>query len=136
MADADCTYDLGRLSAVVEPLRDGADLVVASRLDFMEDGAMPLLHRHVGTPVITWLLRVLTGAPISDSQSGYRAFWRDQAIGLDLRSPGMEYASEMLLKAARAGLDIREIPSEYRVCGWARANCIRSTTDGRTCGCC
>jgi hypothetical protein len=114
MADADQTYDLERLARLLEPLRDGADLVVMSRLDEVGAGAMPFLHRYVGTPVITRVLRLLTGVPIADSQSGYRAFWRDRIEELDLRAPGMEYASEMLLKAARAGFDIRESSAPYR----------------------
>ena len=115
MADADQTYDLEGLASLLAPLRDGADMVVASRLKgVVAEGAMPLLHRRVGTPVITRLLRLLTGTPLSDSQSGYRAFRREQALALDLRAPGMEYASEMLLKAARSSLDIREVPSDYR----------------------
>jgi hypothetical protein len=115
MADADQTYDLENLGRLLKPLREGADMVVASRLDTVAPGAMPVLHRYVGTPVITRVLRLLTGAPLSDSQSGYRAFWRDQMMELDLRAPGMEYASEMLLKAVRAELDVREVPAPYRV---------------------
>ena len=115
MADADQTYDLEGLASLLAPLRAGADMVVASRLKgVVAEGAMPLLHRRVGTPLITRLLRLLTGAPLSDSQSGYRAFRREQALALDLQAPGMEYASEMLLKAARSSLDIREVPSDYR----------------------
>jgi hypothetical protein len=76
---------------------------------------MPTLHRYVGTPVITRALRVLTGTSLSDSQSGYRAFWKDVAEDLDLKAPGMEYASEMLLKAGRAGLRLVDVPSDYRV---------------------
>ena len=115
MADADQTYDLENVGKLLEPLRRGADLVVASRLDEIAPGAMPFLHRRVGTPLITRALRVLTGAPLSDSQSGYRAFWRDRIDELDLRTPGMEYASEMLLKAVRAELDVREVAAPYRV---------------------
>ncbi len=115
MADADQTYDLEHVGALLAPLYDGADMVVGSRLKGnVAPGAMPVLHRYVGTPVITRFLRVLTGAPLSDSQSGYRAFWRDDALQLGLRAPGMEYASEMLLRAVRTGLDVREVPSDYR----------------------
>src|SRR5690606_31784323 len=73
----------------------------------------PLLHRYVGTPVITRILRVATGVAVSDSQSGYRAFWRDKVLELGLRAPGMEYASEMLLRASKAGWTIRDVPSDY-----------------------
>jgi len=116
MADADQTYDLENLADLLAPLRAGADMVVASRLHGeIGKGAMPGLHRYVGTPVITRILRVLTGTRLSDSQSGYRAFWRETAVGLGLRARGMEYASEMLLKAGRAGLELTEVPTDYRV---------------------
>lgn len=116
MADADRTYDLEGLARLLGPLADGADLVVGSRLQgAIGRGAMPPLHQYVGTPVLTRALRVLTGTQLSDSQSGYRAFWRDTALGLNLKASGMEYASEMLLKAGRAGLDVREVPTDYRV---------------------
>ena len=116
MADADQTYDLEGLARLLGPLADGADLVVGSRLQgAIGRGAMPPLHQYVGTPVLTRALRVLTGTRLSDSQSGYRAFWRETALGLGLKASGMEYASEMLLKAGRAGLEVREVPTDYRV---------------------
>lgn len=116
MADADQTYDLERLTELLSPLRAGADMVVASRLrGHVSEGAMPFLHRWVGTPVFNVALRLLTGATVSDTQSGYRAFWRDIPDRLGLEAPGMEYASEMLLKAARSGLVIEEVPTDYRV---------------------
>lgn len=115
MADADQTYDLERIGDLLDPLRAGADIVVGSRLlGGIADDAMPFLHRYVGTPVITRVLRLLTGIGLSDSQSGYRAFWRDTVLALRLRATGMEYASEMLLKAGRAGLAVRDVPSAYR----------------------
>src|SRR5262249_40029680 len=115
MADADQTYDLSHLGDLVAPLNQGADMVVGSRvMGGIEADAMPFLHRYVGTPVITRLLSLLTGVGLSDSQSGYRAFWRECVLSLQLRATGMEYASEMLLKAGRAGLSVREVPSPYR----------------------
>jgi hypothetical protein len=115
MADADQTYDLENMHRLLPLLESGADLVIGSRLQGqVHPGAMPPLHRYVGTPVITRLLRILTSVPLSDSQSGYRAFWRDRVEALGLRSPGMEYASEMLLRAGRAGYRIAEVPSDYR----------------------
>lgn len=116
MADADQTYDLENMGDLLRPLADGADMVVGSRLQgTISAGAMPVLHRYIGTPVITRVLRVLTGTGLSDSQSGYRAFWRGDALALDLKASGMEYASEMLLKAGRAGLRVKDVPSDYRV---------------------
>jgi hypothetical protein len=115
MADADCTYDLLHLDALLAPLRDGADMVVASRIaGAIAGGAMPPLHRYIGTPAITRLLNSLTGVPLSDSQSGYRAFRKSDIERLGLRASGMEYASEMLLKAGRAGFEVREVPTAYR----------------------
>ncbi len=114
MADADGTYDLEGVGRLLEQLEQGADMVVGSRLlGKVHRNAMPLLHRYVGTPVITRILRVATGVAVSDSQSGYRAFWRDKVLELGLRAPGMEYASEMLLRASKAGWTIRDVPSDY-----------------------
>ncbi|MHB8645856.1 MAG: glycosyltransferase family 2 protein [Thermomicrobiales bacterium] len=115
MADADCTYDLEHMGNLLAPLADGADMVVGSRLHgTIAKDAMPFTHRYIGTPVITRVLQVLTTTRLSDSQSGYRAFWRQAILDLDLKAPGMEYASEMLLKAARQGLALEEVPSDYR----------------------
>jgi hypothetical protein len=115
IADADWSYDVACLGDLVAPLRDGADLVIGARLrGTIETGAMPPLHRYLGTPVLTWMLRRLTGCGLSDSQSGYRAFRREPVSALGLRASGMEYASEMVLKAGRAGLVVREVPIAYR----------------------
>jgi hypothetical protein len=115
MADADQTYDLERMGDLLTPLTEGADIVVGSRLlGGIEREAMPFLHRYVGTPIITRVLCLLTGVGLSDSQSGYRAFWRDAVLSLELRASGMEYASEMLLRAGRARLTVQDVPSAYR----------------------
>lgn len=116
MADADCTYDLSRIPDLVAPVRAGtADIVLGERLRLAAPGAMPTLHRRVGTPVLSWLARrAVPGLSVSDSQSGFRAFRRDAVTGLRLRSTGMEYASEMLIRAAQAGLTLTEIPTRYR----------------------
>lgn len=117
MADADCTYDLSRLPDLVTPVRAGrADMVLGERLrSATGGGTMPLLHRLVGTPVLSWLARrAAPGLTISDSQSGYRAFRRDAIDALRLRGTGMEFASEMLIRGAQSGLRITEIPTQYR----------------------
>jgi hypothetical protein len=116
MADSDFTYDFGKLPLLVEPvLRGEADLVVGGRLDAATSGTMPLLHRVVGTPLLTFLVARACGRRlVRDSQSGYRAFRRDCLRSLGLRSRGMELASEMLIRAARAGLRVREVPTGYR----------------------
>lgn len=114
MADADGTYDLEGVGRLLRPLEQGYEMVVGSRLlGKVHKDAMPPLHRYVGTPVITRILRLTTGVAVSDSQSGYRAFWRDEVLALGLRGPGMEYASEMLLRAKKAGWGILDVPSDY-----------------------
>ncbi len=114
MADADCTYNLLEVGRLLAPLKAGADIVVGNRFQGLQAGAMPFLHQHVGTPLITRTIKLITGGTVSDSQSGYRAFWRQSVAQLDLSTSGMEYASEMLLKAGRAGLNVIEVPSGYR----------------------
>jgi glycosyltransferase involved in cell wall biosynthesis len=115
MADADGTYDLSRIAQLVQPVLDGdADLVLATRLSGTPRESMPGLHRYLGTPVITFLTSRACGRKVTnDSQTGYRAFRRDQMLGLGLRSDGMELASEMLIKAARGALRIRDIEGGY-----------------------
>ncbi len=115
MADADDTYELDNLPALIDRLDDGADLAIANRYSDMPHDAMPWLHRNIGTPTINWLLRRAYGVQVGDSQSGYRAFTRDCLQRLDLRSSGMELASEMLAKAAIKGMRVDEVPSTYLV---------------------
>lgn len=116
MADADFTYDLTRVPELVAPVLAGtADMVLGSRLDAATRATMPILHRMVGTPVITFLVaRACGGRVVRDSQSGFRAFRRASVERLGLRSTGMELASEMLVLAARSGLRIEEIDTGYR----------------------
>lgn len=115
MADADGTYDLSQVPRIARPVLDGdADLVLATRLDGSTRKSMPVLHRYVGTPVITFLTSRACGRNVtSDSQTGYRAFRRDRMLGVGLQSDGMELASEMLIKAARGGLRIRNVEGGY-----------------------
>ena len=116
MADADSTYDLTKVPDLVAPIqRDAADLVLGGRLDAATRRTMPFLHRFVGTPALTFLVaRACGGKVVNDSQSGFRAFRRDKLASLDVRSTGMELASEMLIRAARAGLRVMEVPAGYR----------------------
>lgn len=116
MADADCTYPLERLGELVSPvMRDEADLVIGSRLEGGTHQAIPWLHRAVGTPALSFLIRRASkGVDVDDSQSGFRAFRRDQFLALGMRSTGMEFASEMLIRSARAGLRVQEVPTGYR----------------------
>jgi hypothetical protein len=116
MGDADATYPFDLLPQLVDPiLRGGADMVIGSRLHGATARTMPRLHRFVGTPVLTWLVR-RAGGPrgLTDSQSGFRAFRRDDLLALNLRATGMEYASEMLIVAGRANWRIAEVETGYR----------------------
>ena len=115
MADADDTYDLLHLDPLIEPLRNGYDMTVGNRMENMEPGAMTWSHRVIGTPTITFLLGLFAGARIGDSQCGLRAFTREAYERMELRSLGMELASEMILKAFRRGLRVAEVPIPYAV---------------------
>lgn len=116
MGDADLTYDFSKIDLLVRPiLDDTADLVLGGRLDAATQASMPFLHRFVGTPAITFLVsRASGGIPISDSQSGYRAFRKAKFDVLDATSPGMEFASEMLLKARWAEWRMLQVETGYR----------------------
>ena len=116
MADADLTYDLSRLGELTGPVLDGsADLMLGARLDGANHGTMPFLHRFVGTPAISFLLRrACGGLSVRDSQSGYRAFNASKIRALHLKATGMEFASEMLIRASQEGLGIGEKSIGYR----------------------
>jgi glycosyltransferase involved in cell wall biosynthesis len=115
LADADCSYDLRELGALVRRIGEGADIVVGTRFgDALDRGAMPWLHRRIGTPGLNLLLAMATGRWFRDSQSGFRAFRRDRLYRLDSSAEGMELASEMLVLAQRDGMRIDEIPVRYR----------------------
>src|SRR5690349_16753807 len=114
MGDADETYDFREIARFVEPLEEGADFVMGSRLrGRIHRGAMPWLHRYVGNPVLTGVLNLFFRTGVSDAHCGMRAFRRDLLPVLDLRTTGMEFASEMVIRAAKAKLKIAEFPIEY-----------------------
>jgi glycosyltransferase involved in cell wall biosynthesis len=113
MADADLTYDFGEIPRFVEHLEQGAELVMGDRMDNVHPGAMPWLHRYVGNPVLTGILNVFFRTGVSDAHCGMRALRRDILPRLDLRTTGMEFASEMVIRASKEKLDIREFPIEY-----------------------
>ncbi len=116
MGDADATYPFEVVGELVAPVARGeADMTIGARRIGTNRRTMPFLHRFVGTPVITWLVRHAGGpGGLTDSQSGFRAFRRDALLALGLQTTGMEYASEMLIVAGRAGWRIAEIPTGYR----------------------
>ena len=127
MGDCDDTYDFSDLDDLVEPLAEGHDLCVGNRFaGGIAPGAMTWSHRYIGTPAISLLLRMFTGLKVGDSQCGLRAFTRSALQRLELRTDGMELASEMILKAARRGLSVADVPVPYAErLGEAKLNTIR-----------
>jgi glycosyltransferase involved in cell wall biosynthesis len=113
MADADLTYDFNEIPRFVEQLRDGGQLVVGDRMDNIQPGAMPWLHRYVGNPILTGVLNLFFRTGVNDAHCGMRALRREVLPALELRSTGMEFASEMVIRASKANLEIRQLPIEY-----------------------
>ena len=113
MADADLTYDFAEIPRFVSALHDGGQLVIGDRMNDIHPGAMPWLHRYVGNPVLTGLLNLFFRTGVKDAHCGMRAVRREVLPVLDLRTPGMEFASEMVIRAAKERLDIRQFPIEY-----------------------
>jgi glycosyltransferase involved in cell wall biosynthesis len=113
MADADLTYDFGDIPRFVEELDSGADLVMGDRMKGIQPGAMPWLHRYVGNPVLTGILNLFFRTGVRDAHCGMRAVRRQVLPRLDLRTTGMEFASEMVIRAGKERLAISEIPIHY-----------------------
>jgi glycosyltransferase involved in cell wall biosynthesis len=112
MGDADDTYDFGSLDGFVRALERGDDLVMGNRFaGGIAAGAMPTLNRLVGNPILTFVGRLFFRSPVRDFHCGLRAFRRDAILGLGLTTPGMEFASEMVIKATLAGLRVSEVPT-------------------------
>jgi glycosyltransferase involved in cell wall biosynthesis len=131
MGDADDSYDFSQLDAFLAQLRGGADLVMGNRFrGGIAPGAMPWLHRYVGNPVLSTLGRVFFRTPIGDFHCGLRGFSRAAIMGLNLRTSGMEFASEMVVKATLAQLDLREVPTTLDKDGRSRPPHLRSFRDG------
>jgi glycosyltransferase involved in cell wall biosynthesis len=112
MADADLTYDLREIPRYISQLEGGADLVMGDRFHRIHAGAMPWLNQHVGNPFLTGLLNRIFGVGVNDANCGMRGLRRSVLPRLDLRADGMEFALEMLIRAAEEKLDIRQIPIE------------------------
>jgi hypothetical protein len=127
MGDCDDTYEFGELDALMQPLAEGYDMSIGNRFaGGIAPGAMTWSHRYVGTPAISAILKVFTGLKVGDSQCGLRAFTRDCLDRLDLRTDGMELASEMVLKAARRGMRVADVPVPYgERLGEAKLNTVR-----------
>jgi glycosyltransferase involved in cell wall biosynthesis len=113
MADADLTYDFGEIPRFIAKLDEGADLVMGDRMGNIQPGAMPWLHRYVGNPVLTGVLNLFFHTGIKDAHCGMRALRRRVLPALDLRTTGMEFASEMVIRAAKERLDVRQVPILY-----------------------
>lgn len=115
MGDADNTYDFTDIPRLLEPLEaDEADLVMGSRFKGeILKGAMPWLHEHIGNPVLTWCVNLTNGSDISDCHSGFRAFTQKTYETMNLVTDGMEFASEMVMRALTCRLRIVEIPITY-----------------------
>jgi glycosyltransferase involved in cell wall biosynthesis len=131
MGDADDSYDFTALDPFVEKLRAGCDLVMGNRfLGGIKQDAMPRLHRYLGNPVLTGIGRLLFRSPLGDFHCGLRGFRRDAIMSLALTSPGMEFASEMVVKATLRNLRIAEVPTTLSPDGRSRPPHLRSWRDG------
>jgi glycosyltransferase involved in cell wall biosynthesis len=113
MADADLTYDFADIPRFVERLDAGAEFVMGDRMGNIQPGAMPWLHRYVGNPILTGLLNLFFRTGVKDAHCGMRAVRRSALPSLDLRTTGMEFASEMVIRAGKERLAIEEIPIHY-----------------------
>jgi len=131
MGDADDSYDFEGLGPFVDELRNGAELVMGNRFrGGIEKGAMPPLHKYLGNPVLSFIGRTFFRAPVKDFHCGLRAFRRDAVLALNLRTSGMEFASEMVVKSCLADLRIVEVPTTLRKDGRSRPPHLRSWRDG------
>ncbi|MDR1875263.1 MAG: glycosyltransferase family 2 protein [Synergistaceae bacterium] len=114
LGDCDLTYDFREISSFVEAMRKGADFVMGSRFrGYIEDGAMPGLHRYFGTPLTTWILNRLYGTRFSDIHCGMRGIAKEAFIRMGMKSQSWEYASEMVIKAAKLRMKIEEVPIRF-----------------------
>lgn len=131
MGDADDSYDFGHIPRFVERLRQGADLVMGNRFrGGIERRAMPPLHRYLGNPVLTEIGRLLFKSPCGDFHCGLRAFTKGAYARMGLRTTGMEFASEMVVKAALFNMAISEVATSLRPDGRSRAPHLRTWRDG------
>lgn len=134
MGDADMSYDFTELPKFLEKLRGGAELVMGCRMPrgggTIMPGAMPWKHRWIGNPVLSALGKVFFRSPADDFHCGLRAFDREAVLALNLCTPGMEFASEMVVKATLSNLRIEQVPTTLRPDGRSRAPHLRSWRDG------
>ena len=131
MGDADDSYDFTNLGPFVNALQEGADLVMGNRFKGgIMPGAMPFLHRYLGNPVLSWLARLFFKSTIGDFHCGLRGFRKQAILSLNLQTTGMEFASEMVVKATTQGLKIVEVPTRLYPDGRTRPPHLRTWSDG------
>jgi glycosyltransferase involved in cell wall biosynthesis len=131
MGDADASYDFGAIGPFIEKLNQGYDLVLGNRfLGGIERGAMPWSHRWLGNPVLTWISHGFFNTPVGDTHCGLRAFTKDAYDRMQLRATGMEFASEMVIKASLKGMRITEVPVVLHPDGRSRPPHLRTWRDG------
>jgi len=131
MGDADNSYDFAALMPFIDRLRTGADLVMGNRFQGgIAPGAMPALHRYLGNPVLSMVGRLFFQIGIGDFHCGLRGFRRDSVLSVGLQSSGMEFASEMVVRAALAGQRVEEVPTTLSPDGRSRPPHLRSWRDG------
>lgn len=131
IADSDDSYDWSDIERFIRPLREGRDMVMGSRFKgAIEPGAMPWLHRYFGNPVLSGILRLFFGGRVSDAHCGMRSLTKDAYRRMKLRTVGMEFASEMIVKACKAKLDIAEIPITLHRDGRSGRPHLRTFRDG------
>lgn len=131
MGDSDDSYDFSNLDVFITKLREGYDLVMGNRfLGGIQPGAMPWKNRYIGNPVLTWVGRLLFDCPAKDFHCGLRAFRKDAFLRMDLRTTGMEYASEMVIKANLMSMRISEVPTTLSKDGRSRPPHLKPWRDG------
>ena len=131
MGDADDSYDFSQLGPFVEKLREGCQLVMGNRFrGGIEEGAMPWLHKYLGNPVLSFLGKLFFGSPVSDFHCGLRGFDRDAIRALELKTSGMEFASEMVVRATLFEYSIAEVPTTLSVDKRTRAPHLNTWRDG------
>jgi len=131
MGDSDNSYDFEHLGLFLEKLRAGYDLVVGNRFKGeIKNGAMPFMHKYLGNPVLSLVGRVFFDIPLGDFHCGLRGFNREAILGIHLITPGMEFASEMIVKAALCHLKITEVPTVLWPDGRSRPSHLRPWLDG------
>lgn len=131
MGDSDDSYDFTQLGVFVNKLREGYDLVMGNRFrGGIRPGAMPPLHRYLGNPVLSWIGRLFFNCPVGDFHCGLRAFRKDMVEKLNLQTKGMEFASEMVVKATLFSLRLTEVPTTLSPDGRNRAPHLRTWRDG------